>query len=196
MEQKSTFWKSAMTYGIYLALINIVVALVIWAGGLLEKMGFMGFIVIFVVNFAIMITFLIISTKKHRDNELDGNITYGQAFVFGLVVVVASTVISGLFSYILNKFIDPDYTHRIMTAIQEKTLNWMSSKGVSQDQIDATLSKFEEKGIPTAFESLRQNLLSGFIGGSILSLISSAIVKKKTNEDAFEEAMDDIKSEE
>ena len=196
MEQKSTFWKSAMTYGVYLAGISIVWSLIIWAGGLLEKMGLFGSMALGLVNLAIMVTFLLICTKLYRDRVLDGNITFGNAFVLGLMIVVFSTIITGVFSYILNKYIDPEYMGRVVAAMQEKMYQWLSSKGMSQDQIDAAMTKFEQKGVKTPFETVIANIEGGLIGGSIMSLISSAIVKKNKKSDAFEEAMDEIKPEE
>ncbi|MHB9143666.1 MAG: DUF4199 domain-containing protein, partial [Paludibacter sp.] len=123
--------------------------------------------------------------------------TFGQAFLLGLLIVVFSTIISSLYSYIFNKFIDPEYTQRLMTMMQDKTYQWMSSKGVPQDQIDSAMKKFEDKGIPSPIETLVTSMEFGLIGGAFMSLISSAIVKKNANnEDAFDEAMEEVKTEE
>jgi hypothetical protein len=86
---------------------------------------------------------------------------------------------------------------RIMTMMQEKMYQMFANKGMSEEQIDAAMRAFEEKGIPSPLESVKSALLGGLIGGAIMSLISAAIVKKNTQkEDAFEEAMEEIKTEE
>ncbi len=196
-ENNSSPFKMALTYGIYLSIVIIVITLVIWATSLIESLGFMGMTANSVINLAIYVVLLIIFTKLYRDNLLEGKITFGKAFTFGLLIVICSSLITGVFSYIFYKFIDPGYMERIMTVIQEKTYQMLANKGLSEDQIDAAMRAFEEKGVPTPMQSVQSALLNGIIGGSIMSLISSAIVKKNTQkEDAFEEAMDEVKNDE
>jgi prepilin signal peptidase PulO-like enzyme (type II secretory pathway) len=186
-----------MTYGIYLAAISIVLSLIIWATSLIEHLGLFGSAFIGVFQLVLMAFLLVYFTKRYRDTLFDGRITFGQAFSFGVMLVVFSSVISSLYSYILNKYIDPEYMHRVMTMIQDKTYQMLANSGLSQDQIDSQMTKFEEKGIPSPIETLVSSLEGGLIGGAIMSLISSAIVKKNVKgEDAFDEAMEDIKTEE
>jgi len=196
-QQPNTKLKVTMTYGIYLAAISIVLSLIIWATSLIEHMGLFGSAFIGVFQLVMLAFLLVYFTKRYRDTMFDGRITFGQAFSFGVMIIVFSSVISSLYSFILNKYIDPDYMHRVMTMIQDKTYQMLSSSGLSQDQIDAQMSKFEEKGIPTPIETLVSSLEGGLIGGAIMSLISSAIVKKNVKgEDAFDEAMEEVKNEE
>ena len=194
---KTGSFKLAMTYGLYFGLISVILSVIIWAANLMEYMGLFGSVLLAIFQLILLVFLLVYFTKLYRDNELDRKITFGQAFVFGVLIVVFSTIISSLYSYIFNKYIDPDYVHRVMTMMQDKTYQWMSSKGVSDDQIEAAMQKFEEKGIPSPIETLIASVEFGLIGGGIMSLISSAIVKKNANnEDAFDEAMEDIKTEE
>jgi len=196
-QQPNTKLKVTMTYGIYLAAISIVLSLIIWATSLIEHMGLFGSAFIGVFQLVMLAFLLVYFTKRYRDTMFDGRITFGQAFSFGVMIIVFSSVISSLYSFILNKYIDPDYMHRVMTMIQDKTYQMLSNSGLSQDQIDAQMSKFEEKGIPTPIETLVSSLEGGLIGGAIMSLISSAIVKKNVKgEDAFDEAMEEVKNEE
>lgn len=196
MEQKSTImFKSAMNSGLVLALVSILVSVVIWATALIEKMGLFATAGIGLFSLLITVIMLIILTKRYRDNSLGGAITFKDAFVFGILVVVLSTIISSLYSYIFNNFIDPGYQERILTSMQDKLYQFMSGKGVSEDQIEQAIDQLQAKGTPTPMEVLTQSIIFGLIGGTIMSLISSAIVKKK-NEDAFDEVMDEIKSEE
>jgi prepilin signal peptidase PulO-like enzyme (type II secretory pathway) len=196
-QQPNTKLKVTMTYGIYLAAISIVLSLIIWATSLIEHMGLFGSAFIGVFQLVMLAFLLVYFTKRYRDTMFDGRITFGQAFSFGVMLIVFSSVISSLYSFILNKYIDPDYMHRVMTMIQDKTYQMLSNSGLSQDQIDAQMSKFEEKGIPTPIETLVSSLEGGLIGGAIMSLISSAIVKKNVKgEDAFDEAMEEVKNEE
>ena len=195
--QQTNALKLSMTYGIYLAGITILLSIIIWATNLLEFLGLIGSSLIGIVQLVVMVMLLIYFTKLYRNNQLDGKISFSQAFTFGVLIVVCSSVISSLYNYIFNKFIDPDYTHRIMTMMQDKTYQWITSKGVPEDQIDSAMKRFEDKGIPSPLETLKSSFIFGLIGGAIMSLISSAIVKKNvTSEDAFDEAMEDVKTEE
>lgn len=196
-QQPNTKLKVTMTYGIYLAAISIVLSLIIWATSLIEHLGLFGSAFIGVFQLVMLAFLLVYYTKRYRDSMFDGRITFGQAFSFGVMLVVFSSVISSLYSFILNKYIDPDYMHRVMTMIQDKTYQMLANSGLSQDQIDAQMTKFEERGIPTPIETLVSSLEGGLIGGAIMSLISSAIVKKNVKgEDAFDEAMEEVKNEE
>lgn len=196
-QQPNTRLKLAMTYGLFLAGINIAWNIIVWATALLEHLGLFGSAFIGIFNLVLLVFLLVYFTKKYRDTFFDGRITFGQAFSFGVMLVVFSSVVTALYSYILNRFIDPEYMHRIMTMIQDKTYQMMSNSGLSQEQIDAQMAKFEQKGIPTPIETLVSSLEGGLIGGAIMSLISSAIVKKNVKgEDAFDEAMEDVKNEE
>lgn len=195
--QKTNSYKLAMTYGLYFGLISIILNVIIWATNLMEYLGLFGSVLLGILQLVLLVFLLIYFTKLYRNNELGGKITFGQAFIFGVLIVVSSTIISSLYSYIFNKFIDPDYAQRIMTMMQDKTYQWMAGNGVPQDQIDSAMQKFEAKGIPSPVETLIKSMEFGLIGGAIMSLISSAIVKKNaTSEDAFDEAMDEVKNEE
>lgn len=195
--QKTNSYKLAMTYGLYFGLISIILSVIIWATNFMEVLGLFGSFLLGILQLVLMVFILIYFTKLYRNNELGGKITYGQAFIFGVLIVVFSTIISSLYSYVFNQFIDPDYAQRIMTMMQDKTYQWMSGKGLSQDQIDSAMQKFEAKGVPSPLETLITSMEFGLIGGAIMSLISSAIVKKNvTSEDAFDEAMDEVKNEE
>ena len=51
MEQTNVSpFKMALTYGIYMAIISIILTLIIWAAGLIESLGIMWSSVIGVVN--------------------------------------------------------------------------------------------------------------------------------------------------
>ncbi|HAH22820.1 MAG TPA: hypothetical protein DCL77_03490 [Prolixibacteraceae bacterium] len=190
-------FKLAMTYGLYLGGITIFISVVIWATALMEKLGLWGNVSIGIINLCILIFLLIYFTKSYRDNQLDGKITFGKAFVFGVLIVLFSTVVSSLYNYIFAKFIDPGYAQRVMTMMQDKTYQWMSSRGLSEEQIDEAMVKFEKPEIPTPIQSLITSLKFGLIGGSIMSLVSSAIIKKNPyKDDAFDEAMEDVKTDE
>lgn len=177
MEKESvSIWKSALTYGSYLGLISIAISVVIWAGGFLESMGLFGGVFIGLGSFIITFIVLFIFAKSYRNKELGGYVSFGEIFKFAILVILVSTVISIIYTYIFHAFIDPGYMEKLMAVMQQKTLDFMESKGVPEAQMDKAIEKFKE--IPTMAKTLRQAALSGLISGAIISLIVAAIVKK------------------
>jgi uncharacterized membrane protein (DUF485 family) len=178
MEEKSaSIWKSALTYGSYLGLISIALSVIIWAGGLMESMGLFGSAIIGLLSFVITFLLLLFFTKAYRNKELNGIISFKQAFQFAMLVILFSVIISTIYNYIFHTLIDPEYMKNLMAVMQQKTMDYMEKVGAPESQIDKTLEKFSE--IPTLWKTLRQGILFGVIGGGILALIVAAIVKKK-----------------
>ena len=185
MEQKTTsIWKSSVTYGIYLGLISILLSVIIWAGGLIESLGLIGSAVIGVVSFIISFFLLLFFSKAYRNKEMGGYISFGEAFKFGILVVVFAAIITTIYNYIFYTIIDPDYIKNLYAVLQQKTMIMLENAGMSDAQMDQALEKFEN--IPTLGKTIRQGILSSIISGAVLSLITAAIVKKK-EDTAFEE---------
>ena len=67
-------------------------------------------------------------------------------------------------------------------------------KGMSEDQVEAAMS-ITSKMMTPGWMSIMGLFGSVFIG-TIISLVSSIFVKKLPSEDAFDEAMEDVKTEE
>ncbi|MDX8339094.1 DUF4199 domain-containing protein [Draconibacterium sp. IB214405] len=183
MEQKSSpLLKSSLTYGIYAALISIFISVVIWAGGLMESMGIFGSAIIGVISLVISFVVMLVFTKNYRNKEFEGYISFSEAFKFALLVSVVSTIILVVYNFIFHSFIAPDYIENLYATLQQKTLEYMESRGVPDAAIEQTLERFED--VPTIAKTIRQTVLSGLIGGAIISLIVAAIAKKKV-EDSY-----------
>lgn len=182
MENKVSPFKPALNNGIILGIVTILISAVIWIAGLIESMGLMGSLYIMLFNLIVMVVLLIVFTKTYRDNFLERKITFGKAFVFAFLVIIVSTILTTIYNYIFNAFIDPEYVERIMRGIQDKTITMLENSGAGADAIDEVLIKFEEEGIPGAMKQAQQALIAGVIGGAIMALISSAIVKKDNTE--------------
>jgi predicted PurR-regulated permease PerM len=113
--------------------------------------------------------------------------TYGQGLLIGVLVSFFACIISSFYTYIQNAIIDPDYIGRVMNAQKEWMTTFMQSSGVSETQIEDAISKIDEKAASVNhITNFFTSILSGTVFGLILSLISSAILKK--NKDIFAEA--------
>ncbi len=185
MENKtSDFLKSALNYGLIFGVILIIIQLAFWMFNIMP-VGIGKSLLLLLFNLAIYTFGLWWFTKSYRDGVLGGNIKYGQAFLFGLTVCIFSTILVIIYNLIFNKFIDPEYTSRMLKATADWTEEFMRGKGVSNDQISASVDKIMSKAHPSAVSTAIKTLIGGAIMGAIVSLISSAFAKK--GEDPFKE---------
>lgn len=184
MEQKSTFWKSAMVYGLYLALVLTLFSVILYVSGLIlnTKVGY--------VSIVLTIAGIVIAQINYRNRELNGVISYGQAVGFGVAIMLFAGIVTALYTIVLYTFIDPSLIDQ-MKAVQEEAL---LGKGMSEDQIEAAMSMTSKMMTP-AWMSI-MGLFGSVFSGTIVSLLTSIFVKKQPNEDAFDEAMEEVKTEE
>ena len=172
-----------MTYGIYLAVAIILYNVILYVFGknLNQTLG--------LITYVIMGAGIYYCQYNYRNKELGGYIDYSKALGFGVAVMLFAGVLNALYTVIMMK-IDPTIMDQIRTMQEEAMLK----QGMSDDQIEMAgemMNKFQSPVI-IVISSLFTFAFIGFI----ISLITSIFIKKKQDEDAFDEAMDEIKSEE
>jgi hypothetical protein len=132
---------------------------------------------------------IVIAQIQYRNREMNGAISYGQALGFGVAIMLFSGIISALYTLIIFN-LDPSLVDQIK-AVQEEA---MLKKGLSEEQIEAAIA-MSSKMMSPAWMSI-MGLFGSVFMGTIISLITSIFVKKQANEDAFDEAMEEVKTEE
>jgi hypothetical protein len=184
MEQNSTFWKSAMVYGLYLALILTLFSVVLYVTGFIlnQNAGY--------VSMAVTIAGIVICQVLYRNKEMNGVISYGQAVGFGAAIMLFAGIVTALYTLVLYTFIDPGLIDQTK-ALQEEA---MLAKGMTEDQIEAAMA-IASKMLTPGWMSI-MGLVGSVFMGTIISLLSSIFIKKQPNEDTFDEAMGDVKTEE
>ena len=184
MEEKSTFWRSAMAYGLYLAVALTLFSVILYVSGMIlnEKMGY--------ISFAIIIAGIVISQINYREKELNGVISYGEAVGFGVAIMLFAGIVTALYTLILYTFVDPGLIEQ-MKVMQEEAL---LQKGMSEDQIDAAMSMTSKMMTPGWMAIM--GLVGSVFMGTIVSLITSIFIKKQPNENAFDDAMEEVKTDE
>lgn len=169
MEEKVSVWKANLTNGIILGLISIVYTLVLYFLDMTfnKTLGYIFMIV--------QIGILFYMLKSYRDTYLHGYMTYGQSLGAGVVIILYSTILTTIFSYILYKFIDTGLTAKLLTITEEG----MVKKGMTQTQIDAGMT-MSKKMLTPGFM-----MISGFLGsmffGTVVSLLVSIFTRKEGN---------------
>jgi hypothetical protein len=169
MEEKVSVWKANLTNGLILGLLSIVYTLVLYFFDLTFNRS-LGYIFM-VVQIGILFYML----KAYRETQLHGFMTYGQSLGAGVVIILYSTILTTIFTYILYKFIDTGLTAKLLAFTEEN----MVKRGMPQAQIDAGMAMSKKMLTPEFM------LISGFLGsmffGTIVSLLVSIFTRKEGN---------------
>jgi hypothetical protein len=133
-------------------------------------------IIMLIVNMTIIILAIIYTIKNIRKKVPDQTLNYLSRFLSGLIVGVIAGWVSGLFSYLLFNVIDPNYMLNQVENFADTLFNY----GMSEDDVYETIDKMKESLQPV--EQLKSNLLKMPAFYIVLSLIISAFIKSKENE--------------
>jgi hypothetical protein len=169
-DNKPGFLKHAMTFGAIIGLILVAYSVILYITGLTFNKA-LGF-----VQYVILIAGLYLGAKAYRDKNLGGFITYGQALGLSVLISLFVGIIAVFFNYILMRYIDPDLVEKQMAVVEESLQN---SRFIPEDQVDEALER--TRNSMTALWMLPVGVLSFTFFGFILSLITSAIVRKDPN---------------
>lgn len=172
-ETKSTIWKSAATYGMYFAILSILVTIVLYVT---DSMMWKPFQYIY---YALIIIF-IVWVQLHFRKSLGGYISYGQSLGIAVLSMLFAAIPIAVFTYILYKFIDPGLIDQLKLAAEEQLVG----KGLPEEQLEAALtltSKLQTPGILSASQ-----LLNLPFNGLIVGLISSIFIRKESSDKIFE----------
>ena len=183
MEQKSTFWRTAALYGLYLGIALTLFSVILYVAGQSQNKTLL------LITYPLMAIGIIMTQINYRDRELDGVISYGQAVGFGVAVMFFVGIISALYSIIIFN-VDPSLIDQMKIAQEEDMLQ----KGMSEEQIEASMAITSVIMTPVGLSIM--SLLGSVFIGTIVSLITSIFVKRQPNMDAFDEAMEEVKTEE
>jgi hypothetical protein len=186
MENKaSAFLKSALNGGLIFGVVLIIIQLAFWMFNIIP-VGIGKSMLILAFNLTVYVVGVWWFTKSYRDGILNGFINYGHAYLYGFTVIIFSTILVVIYTYIFNTFIDPEYTTRMLKTSTTWTEEYMRSHGVPESQITDFTDKMMTKGHKTAIQTATGGLIAGVIMGAIVSLISSAFAKKV--QDPFKES--------
>jgi uncharacterized membrane protein (DUF106 family) len=146
----------------------------------IKPIGLFKPFLIMIIGLAISIVILVIFLKKYRASQ-EGFISFLDAFLFGLIALVAAGIISSIFSYLFMKFFDPNYMKNILEAQKEWLENYLSAKGLSEDQIEQQLMKIDKQANIPLLKSTLKSLAWNVGFSAIVALIVGAVMKKNRN---------------
>ena len=178
MEQKTSFWKSAMTYGLYVGIALIIYSVILYVAGqsFNENLGYLSMV--------IMIGGVIWAQLNYKKLQ-GGFLSYGQGVGMAVSMMIFAGILGAIFTILLYKVIDPDLYQQYLLFAEEKATNQMLKRGLSEDQIAQGMEFTRRLQSPVilAFGAI----LNYIIVGVIVGLISSIFIKKNyTEEDVTE----------
>ena len=169
----NAIFKNALPYGLILGGIFVVLSLLMYIADVNMFSIWFSIINFLVVMIALPVTMVILGTNNLRMKLMpERKINYLQALLSCFIILFIGFLISVLYSYIFNHWIDPEYMkHNI-----EKFTEMMQGYNVPQETIDKQVAKMEGNlGIG------RQIIFSAGVC-VVLSLIMALIVRKKDKE--------------
>ena len=159
--------------GLIGGLILIIMSLFINMSGMMEKSiftaGLFG-----MLQFIVFLGIIIYGIGAYSKKYAEGSFTFGDGFKLGLTITLIMGIITIIFGYIYQTYIDPDMTERMVSSV----LEFMEDRGLPEEQIQATIDKMREAN-ENPLSQLPKSLATYLILGAIASAIGAAIFKKK-----------------
>jgi drug/metabolite transporter (DMT)-like permease len=174
--------KPAMTYGLIIALVIIILAISVWILNI-ESQGWVQWI-----SWVAYFVVLYFCLKNWRDQYHGGYIRYGQALSAGILFMFFASIIYGLYYIIYLKWIDPTFLERLLDRVEEDYY----TRGFTEEQV-APFMDFMVKLRGPGMQFFSAIFGTTFIG-VILSLIVSIFIRKEG--DPFKQAMSEIENSE
>ena len=171
--------KTAIRHGLIAASIMILVIVVLYflfsPKTLLDLGEALGY-----ATMVIAMSMIFIGIKRYRDNELNGHISFGQAFGMGAYIAVIGSLIYGLFEGIFYEMSD------FKEVYMEFYIDKIKSSGQTQEAIQQQLNEMQQQFAmwDSPFMMGILMFLTVFLIGLVIALISAAILKKNPEKSA------------
>lgn len=193
MEKDKSIISNSMYYGLIFGSVLLVYNIISTLSGITEKVMTGGISMQIVSMFLGMIIYFVgifLCQKSYRDKKLDGYIPYGQALTFGIMVSVFAAFLVAIYNFIYATWINPDFMQEVYEITKQTTIDMLERFNAPEESIEMALEKIEEKGLQKPTDFAFGAIINGLIGGVIISLITSAVVKKE-NKDPFANVSED-----
>lgn len=166
--------QNSWPYGLILGIISIVLSLLLYIFNVnLFSITFsiLSFI-IFVLVIPITMGILGGNNLRLKYTE-DRQISYLDAALTCLIIFLTGFILSNLYSYVFNNFIDPEYMKQQMAQLSK----FMEGYNLPQEKIDEAIAKSEDR------LKIGSQLLNSLIFSVILSAIVALFIRKKDKVD-------------
>lgn len=177
MESNSSI--AAIKGGLIIGLVGIILSMLIYVvePSLMVDWKFS------LVSFGISLFLYVYIGKKYRDEEMEGFMTFGDAFKFTFIAGIIGTLLAGFFSIVLFNVIDPELPEVLTEQVLKNTESLMESFGAPAEEMDKALEQIE-KDMAGKFSAggILQGSWAWLLAAAFYALITGAIIKKKRPE--------------
>ncbi|MBW6498839.1 MAG: DUF4199 domain-containing protein [Bacteroidales bacterium] len=165
--------KTAITYGLLIGVLLIVIQLVFYFAGIMTSMYSAW------ISYAVILGGILLATKAYRDEVRGGFISYGQALGFGTLTIFFASILVGIYIFLFYKLIDPGAMNLLYEAAEQKMID--ANPNITDEELDMALS-ISQRLMKPGFMTISTIFNYTFIG-FVLSLITSIFMKKNNPEE-------------
>lgn len=174
-----TPYKTAMNYGAVLGLVLILFSVLLYVLDQTTNQALSW------ISYVFLAIGIVLGTKAYRDKVNGGYITYTQALWTGTLIVFFASFLSAFYTYIFTKFIDPGMIEKIL---EQTEMEMIEQKKMGEDEVEMAM-KYTRMFVTPAMMTVTV-VLATTILGFIISLITSAILKKENPSQSFDNVID------
>lgn len=173
--------KPAAKSGLILGLIGIIITLLIYFINAKLLANLWVGISILVVSLTLVVVFGIGYRK-----QTGGYISFKNAFLYSLILLLVAGLIGQTFNYLLFNVIDSDLSELVTDAALENTEAMMEKFNVPDEEIDKALENTEtQMANQYKIGGIMKAYLYSIIIYAIISLITGAIIRRKHPEESI-----------
>ena len=165
-----------LRYGLYSAAVMVGVFLVTFF--FIAKESEVGYKIAEIVGYATILlsmVFVFLGIKKHRDQNKDGVISFGEALKVGGLIVLIPSIAFGLYNLFYIEVLDPNFIDNYYQYTLEE---YKASLEPAEFEALKAKMESEKEMFQNTFIQFFIMFITVFIIGFIVSIISSMILKK------------------
>jgi hypothetical protein len=168
MENKrNSMLNTALVYGSLLALSNILLGIVYYLMNMQfdESQQYIGLV--------LSIVFIVLGILNHRNKNLNGYISYGNALGTGVMISLVAGIIGAVYFLVFSQYIDPEYMSKMMEHAETVYLE----KGYSEEEVSRIIEGQRMMSSPLIM--FFTTIIVSVLAGLIISLIVSIFLRKE-----------------
>lgn len=166
---KTNKWQIITKFAIVYSLIVIGFGLILYIFNLTMKAGWVSGL----VSLSALFGSIYYGILAHRNQNLNGFITYKQSLGIGLLISLVAGVVLALYQLLFNLYIAPEMAVNLMNEAKRQ----MIESNTSEEDMERTLSMFKKMSEPLYI------VLGGIAGSFFLGLIASLIISSFTKKE-------------
>ncbi|MEZ4874960.1 MAG: DUF4199 domain-containing protein [Flavobacteriaceae bacterium] len=165
---------TVLKFGLYGLLTGLVLFAIAFL--LLQSMSYSAQEVLGYASMLVSLSFVFFGIKHFRDKENDGKVTFGKAFLVGLLITILTGIGVGIMDYLYTTVINPDFAQEYLS----KSLETMQAQ-LPAEQFEAQKALLEQQMKEYGGSGFMAFLMFAtvFFMGLIVSVISSLILQRK-----------------